>query len=152
GQHPPPHVRDPRGRRVGLYERGALGAAEPDIPADAAMDRQQRPHVGLLLPADLRGARSRPGVHPPWRAYARRDAEERTRTLMATAAALRDRSPIELGDQSLTLEGSVDRLVGAAQGVVENEIQLAKLEARVTAVRIVRGGVLVLGGAFLLAG
>ena len=70
---------------------------------------------------------------------------------MATAAALRDRSAVEFQEPGLTLEGAIDHLVGAAQGVVENEIQLAKLEARVTAARIVRGGALVLVGAFLLA-
>jgi sterol desaturase/sphingolipid hydroxylase (fatty acid hydroxylase superfamily) len=71
---------------------------------------------------------------------------------MAGAVSLRGRSSLELGVQSLTLEGAIEHLVGAAQGVVENEIQLAKLEARVTATRILRGAVLVLIGAFLLGG
>jgi hypothetical protein len=72
---------------------------------------------------------------------------------MATpAAALRERPAVELGVQSLTIETAIDHLVGAAQGVVENEIQLAKLEARVTAARIARGAAWLLVGAFLLGG
>jgi hypothetical protein len=71
---------------------------------------------------------------------------------MATAVSLRERSSLELGVQPLTLEGAIDHLVGAAQGVVENELQLAKLEVRVTAARILRSAALVLVGAFLLGG
>jgi hypothetical protein len=71
---------------------------------------------------------------------------------MATAISLRDRGSIELGVQTLTVEGAIDHLVGAAQGVVENEIQLAKLEAKVTAARILRGAAMILVGAFLLGG
>jgi hypothetical protein len=71
---------------------------------------------------------------------------------MATAVSLRDRSTIEMGVQSLTLEAAIDHLVGAAQGVVENEIQLAKLEVKVTAARIVRSAAMMLVGAFLLGG
>jgi hypothetical protein len=71
---------------------------------------------------------------------------------MATTVALRDRSSLELGVQSLTLESAIDHLVGAAQGVVENEIQLAKLEAQVAAGRILRGAALIIVGAILLGG
>jgi hypothetical protein len=71
---------------------------------------------------------------------------------MATAVSLRDRSSLELGVQPLTLEGAIDHLVGAAQGVVENEIQLAKLEVQETAGRIVRASALIVVGAFLLGG
>lgn len=69
-----------------------------------------------------------------------------------SAAALRERFDVELGVHSLTIETAIDHLVGAAQGVVENEIQLAKLEARVTAARIARGAACILVGAFLLGG
>ena len=72
--------------------------------------------------------------------------------MATTAAVLRDRSGLELGTQSLTLEGAIDHLVGAAQGVVENEIQLAKLELKVTATRILRGAAMVMVGVFLLGG
>ncbi len=68
------------------------------------------------------------------------------------AAALRERSAVDLGVQSLTIETAIGHLVGAAQGVVENELQLAKLEARVTAARIGRGAACLLVGAFLLGG
>jgi hypothetical protein len=70
---------------------------------------------------------------------------------MAGAVSLR-RSSVDVGVQPLTLEGAIERLVGAAQGVVENVIQLAKLEAKETAGRILRGATLVLVGAFLLGG
>jgi len=71
---------------------------------------------------------------------------------MASAVPLPERTRVELGVQSLTLEGAIDHLVGAAQGVVENEIRLAKLEAKVTAGRILRGAVVMVVGAFLLGG
>jgi hypothetical protein len=71
---------------------------------------------------------------------------------MAGAIQLHARSTPEQGEQSLTVEGAIEHLVGAAQGVVENEIQLAKLEAKVTASRIMRGAALILVGAFLLGG
>jgi len=72
--------------------------------------------------------------------------------MAATATALRTRSGFEVVPQSLTVEDAIDHLVGAAQGVVENEIQLAKLEAKVTANRILRGAALILVGVFLLGG
>jgi hypothetical protein len=72
--------------------------------------------------------------------------------MATTAAALRDRADVELGVHAVTIENAIDHLVGAAQGVVENEIQLAKLEARVTAARIMRGVALIVVGAFLLGG
>ena len=59
--------------------------------------------------------------------------------------------PVHLGVQSLTMEHAIDHLVEAAQGVVENQLELAKLEVELTVSRIVRGASMLAVGVFLLA-
>jgi hypothetical protein len=60
-------------------------------------------------------------------------------------------SDVQLGVHPLSIEHAIDHLVGAAQGVVENQIGLARLEVEVTIGRVVRSGVFVCTGAFLIA-
>jgi hypothetical protein len=60
--------------------------------------------------------------------------------------------PVHLGVQSLTIETAIDHLVDAAQGVVENQLELAKLEVELTASRVLGGTAVVLVGVFLLFG
>lgn len=60
--------------------------------------------------------------------------------------------PVHLGVEGLTIERAIDHLVDAAQGVVENQVELARLELELTAGRVLRGAVLVLVGAVLLGG
>jgi hypothetical protein len=69
----------------------------------------------------------------------------------ATGPATRPRA-VDLGVQSLTVEGAIEHLVDAATGVVQNELQLATLEAKVTAERLLRGTAMLLVGALLLGG
>jgi hypothetical protein len=63
-----------------------------------------------------------------------------------------ERLPIHIGAQPLTIEAAIDHLVEAGQGIVKSELELAKLEAQVTATRLAKAAGLVLVGAFLLAG
>jgi hypothetical protein len=74
---------------------------------------------------------------------------------MATAVgaygARVERLPIHIGAQPLTIEAAIDHLVEAGQGIVKSELELAKLEAQVTATRFAKAAGLVLVGAFLLA-
>jgi hypothetical protein len=58
---------------------------------------------------------------------------------------------VHLGVQSLTIEHAIDHLVEAAQGVVENQLELAKLDVEMTVSRVVRGAALMVVGVFLLA-
>jgi hypothetical protein len=60
--------------------------------------------------------------------------------------------PVHLGVQSLTIETAIDHLVEAAQGVVENQLELAKLEVELTASRVLGGAAVILVGVFLLFG
>jgi hypothetical protein len=60
--------------------------------------------------------------------------------------------PVHLGVQSLTIETAIDHLVDAAQGVVENQLELAKLEVELTASRVMSGAAVVAVGVFLLIG
>ena len=60
--------------------------------------------------------------------------------------------PVHLGVQSLTIETAIDHLVEAAQGVVENQLELAKLEVELTASRVMSGAAVVAVGVFLLIG
>ncbi len=69
----------------------------------------------------------------------------------ANGTAARTRA-VEVGVQSLTVEGAIEHLVDAATGVVENEIELAKLEVKVTAARLLRGAAMIAVGAMLLGG
>src|SRR6185369_17107304 len=150
-QHPASHVCDPRGCGVGLHERGPLVPSEPDVPADTPLDRQPRPDVGVLVPADLRGPRPRSGLHPPRRAHARGRPGQRTRALTVMALPARS-EPVHLGVQSLTIETAIDHLVEAAQGVVENQLELAKLEVELTASRVLGATAVILVGVILLFG
>jgi hypothetical protein len=69
------------------------------------------------------------------------------------ALAVRERpGEMQLGVQSVSIEGAIDHLVEAAQGVVENELELARLELEVTLRHFVQRAVLVLLGALLLGG
>jgi hypothetical protein len=68
------------------------------------------------------------------------------------ARAERERLPIHLGAQPLTIEAAIDHLVEAGQGIVKSELELAKLEAQVTASRLAKGIALMLVGVFLLGG
>src|SRR5262245_50081346 len=70
---------------------------------------------------------------------------------MAVPARVRSESVHHLGVQSLTMEHAFDNLVEAAQGVVENQLELAKLEVELTVSRVVRGAALSAVGVFLLA-
>ena len=69
---------------------------------------------------------------------------------MGAGARVRS-TDVQLGVHPLSVEHAIDHLVGAAQGVVENQIDLARLEVEVTVGRLVRGGVLGVAGAFLMA-
>jgi len=60
--------------------------------------------------------------------------------------------PVHLGVQSLTIETAIDHLVEAAQGVVENQLELAKFEVELTASRVLGGTAAILVGVFLLFG
>jgi hypothetical protein len=60
--------------------------------------------------------------------------------------------PVHLGVQSLTIETAIDHLVEAAQGVVENQLELAKLEVELTASRVMSGAAVIAVGVFLLIG
>jgi hypothetical protein len=61
-------------------------------------------------------------------------------------------TPIRLGVQGLTVETAIDHLVDAAQGVVENQLELARLDVEQTIGRVLRSAVFVVVGAALLAG
>ncbi len=61
-------------------------------------------------------------------------------------------SPIRLGVQGLTIESAIDHLVEAAQGLVENQIELARLDVEQAAGRIIRSAVFVALGVALLGG
>ena len=67
------------------------------------------------------------------------------------ALPARVRPDVSLGVQSLTVENAIDHLVEAAQGVVENQLELAKLDVELTLGRVVRGAVLAGVGLILLA-
>jgi len=60
--------------------------------------------------------------------------------------------PVHLGVQSLTIETAIDHLIEAAQGVVENQLELAKLELELTASRVLSGAAVTAVGVFLLFG
>ncbi len=69
------------------------------------------------------------------------------------ALPARDRpTSLQLGVQAVTIESAIDHLVDAAQGVVENQLELARLEVESTVGRVLRSAVLVVIGALLLAG
>jgi hypothetical protein len=68
-----------------------------------------------------------------------------------TAPARARSESVHLGVQSLTIEHAIDHLVEAAQGVVENQLELAKLEVEVTIGRVLRGAASMAVGLFLLA-
>jgi len=61
-------------------------------------------------------------------------------------------TPIRLGVQGLTVETAIDHLVDAAQGVVENQLELARLDVEQTIGRVLRSAVFVAVGAALLVG
>ncbi len=61
-------------------------------------------------------------------------------------------APVRLGVQGLTVESAIDHLVVAAQGVVQNQLELARLEMRQTADDALWRVLLVVVGAILLAG
>ena len=60
--------------------------------------------------------------------------------------------PVHLGVQGLTIESAIDHLVDAAQGVVENQLALAKLEVELTASRVMSGAAIMAVGVFLVIG
>jgi hypothetical protein len=69
------------------------------------------------------------------------------------ALPARDRATsVHLGVQGVTIESAIDHLVDAAQGVVENQLELARLEVEATVGRVLRSAALVVVGALLLAG
>ena len=59
---------------------------------------------------------------------------------------------LELGGQGLTIDTAVDHLVDAAQGVVRDQFELARLDLEVVVSRILRGAALVIVGVLFLAG
>src|SRR5262245_52971612 len=59
---------------------------------------------------------------------------------------------VQLGVQSLTIESAIDHLIDAAQGVVENQLELARLEVQETVSRVVRGWAMLVLGVFLVIG
>ena len=61
-------------------------------------------------------------------------------------------TPIRLGVQGLAVETAIDHLVDAAQGVVENQLELTRLDVEQTIGRVLRSAVFVVVGAALLAG
>lgn len=71
---------------------------------------------------------------------------------MALPARDRSTMPVHLGVQGVTIETAIDHLVDAAQGVVENQFELARLEVEATLGRALRSAVLVIVGALLLVG
>jgi hypothetical protein len=70
---------------------------------------------------------------------------------MAVPAQVRS-GDVRLGVQSLTVESAIDHLVDAAQGVVENQMELARLDVEQTIGRVLRSAALVLVGVLLLVG
>jgi uncharacterized membrane protein YqjE len=70
---------------------------------------------------------------------------------MALPAQVRS-ADLRLGVQGLTVESAIDHLVDAAQGVVENQLELARLEVELTMGRVLRSAALVLVGMLLLVG
>jgi len=67
---------------------------------------------------------------------------------MNVAAARQD--SVQLGVQGLTIEGAIDHLVDAAQAVVENQLELGRLEVELTVGRVLSSGAYVLVGAVLI--
>jgi uncharacterized membrane protein YqjE len=59
---------------------------------------------------------------------------------------------LRLGVNGVTIEAAIDHLVDAAQGVVQNQLELARIDVQVTANRVLRGAALATVGIFLLAG
>jgi uncharacterized membrane protein YqjE len=59
---------------------------------------------------------------------------------------------LRLGVHGVTIEAAIDHLVDAAQGVVQNQLELARLDLEVTLSRAMRGAVLALVGVLFLAG
>ena len=59
---------------------------------------------------------------------------------------------LRLGVHGATIEAAIDHLVDAAQGVVQNQIELARLDLELTISRVLRGAALATVGIFLLAG
>ena len=69
------------------------------------------------------------------------------------AIVARERSDaLRFGVHGVTVEGAIDHLVDAAQGVVQDELRLARLEVSTTANRLVESTVLLVVGALVLAG
>lgn len=66
--------------------------------------------------------------------------------------ALPVRAPVRLGVQGLTIEAAIDHLVDAAQGVVENQLELARLDVEQAVARALRSTVLIVIGVVLLGG
>ncbi len=61
-------------------------------------------------------------------------------------------SALHLGVQGVTLETAVTHLVEAAQGVVENQLELTRLDFELALARIAGGAAFVVVGAFLVGG
>jgi hypothetical protein len=56
------------------------------------------------------------------------------------------------GRDHVTVEGAIDRLAGAAQSVVADQIEVARLDVKVAGARILRRAALVIVGALMLFG
>ena len=52
----------------------------------------------------------------------------------------------------VTVEGAIDRLAGAAQSVVADQIEVARLDVKVVGARILRSAALLIVGALMLFG
>jgi uncharacterized membrane protein YqjE len=59
---------------------------------------------------------------------------------------------LRLGVHGVSIEAAIDHLVDAAQGVVQNQLELARLDLEVTVSRVLRGATIALVGVFFLAG
>jgi hypothetical protein len=59
---------------------------------------------------------------------------------------------VHLGTQGLTVEQAIDYLVDAAQGVVESQLELARLDLELAAARMMQGVMRLAVGALLLGG
>jgi uncharacterized membrane protein YqjE len=59
---------------------------------------------------------------------------------------------LRLGVHGVTIDAAIDHLVDAAQGVVQNQLELARLDVELTVARVLRGMALAAVGLFFLAG
>lgn len=69
---------------------------------------------------------------------------------MAVAVRIRSDS-VPLPEPQIGIEHAVDRLVDAGQGVIEKQVELARLELGLMIARIVRGAAILAVGTALLA-